>query len=62
MEAILERGTENKCIIILLLVEKILTVYSHSISNNKYKNEGIIHVEFFFIDYLFFQFGGLVFQ
>ena len=47
MEAILERGTENKGIIILLLVEKILTVYSHSISNNKYKNEGIIHVEFF---------------
>jgi hypothetical protein len=53
------RRTENKGIIILLLIKISLTYKSHSKSYNKYQQDEILDM---LIANIFYQFGRLVFE
>ena len=56
------RRTENKGIIILLLIKVSLTYKSHSKSYNKYQQDEIIQILDMLIANIFYQFGRLVFE
>jgi len=63
MKPCFSKKNREKCISILLLVrDKSYFVKVHSKPNFKYKQDEIIQILDFYIDYIIVQFGARVFQ